>query len=237
MRVGYGVGPADVVEAIGKVRNAFDINQTAQDAALASLDNDAEIARRHRTTVEGRQQLIDACSRLGLAVATPAVANFIYAEVGEDAQPVFEALLREGVIVRPLAPSAPPARSDVTVGTAREGDYFAAALERVLEGAKTALEYSSRREPDATVPTVRWSVSGARRGLLRQAPGFRLLFRRSPPSIGTWLAFVALVVDVWDHTGDSNWVSALSSSPSSCRSSSSGSRPAVSSTGSPGAGS
>jgi MFS family permease len=60
------------------------------------------------------------------------------------------------------------------------------------------------------VPTVRWSLSGARRGLLRQASGFRLLFFATlASSIGTWLAFVALVVDVWDRTGDSNWVSAL----------------------------
>jgi histidinol-phosphate aminotransferase len=139
LRVGYGIGPADVVEAIGKVRNAFDINQTAQDAALASIDNDAEIARRRQMTVDGRQQLVDVCARLGLTVATPAVANFIYAEVGDDAQPVFNALLREGVIVRPLAPFGAPGAIRVTVGTAEENDYFAAALARVLESAKTAL--------------------------------------------------------------------------------------------------
>jgi histidinol-phosphate aminotransferase len=138
LRVGYGIGPPEVVEAIGKVRNAFDINQTAQDAALASLVNDAEIARRRDATVEGRQQLIDASTALGLTVATPAVANFIYAEVGEDAQPVFEALLREGVIVRPLAPFGAPGAIRVTVGTSEENALFAAALERVLESAKTA---------------------------------------------------------------------------------------------------
>jgi histidinol-phosphate aminotransferase len=139
LRVGYGIGPADVVEAIGKVRNAFDINQTAQDAAVASLGNDAEIARRRHMTVEGREQLIDACARLGVRVATPAVANFIYAEVGDDARPVFEALLREGVIVRPLAPFGASGAIRVTVGTPEENDLFAAALERVLESAKTAL--------------------------------------------------------------------------------------------------
>jgi histidinol-phosphate aminotransferase len=138
LRVGYGVGPRDVVEAIGKVRNAFDINQTAQDAAVASLGNDAEIARRRHMTVDGRQQLVDACTGLGLTVATPAVANFIYAEVGGDAQPVFEALLREGVIVRPLAPFGAPGAIRITVGTSEENDLFAAALERVLESAKTA---------------------------------------------------------------------------------------------------
>jgi MFS family permease len=60
------------------------------------------------------------------------------------------------------------------------------------------------------VRTVKWGLSGAQGGLLRQASGFRLLFLATlASSIGTWLAFVALVIDVWDRTGDSNWVSAL----------------------------
>jgi histidinol-phosphate aminotransferase len=139
LRVGYGIGPAEVVEAIGKVRNAFDVNQTAQDAALASLGDDHEIARRREATAVGRKQLVAACEGLGLTAATPAAANFVFVEVGEDAGPVFEALLREGVIVRPLAPFGAPGAIRVTVGTAEENDLFAAALERVLDRAKTAL--------------------------------------------------------------------------------------------------
>jgi histidinol-phosphate aminotransferase len=139
LRVGYGVGPPDVVEAISKVRNAFDVNQTAQDAALASMGNDAEIERRRRLTAEGRSQLQEACTRLGLVVAAPPVANFVFAEVGDDARPVFDALLREGVIVRPLAPFGAPGAIRVTVGTPEENDLFAAAMGRVLESAKTAL--------------------------------------------------------------------------------------------------
>jgi MFS family permease len=51
---------------------------------------------------------------------------------------------------------------------------------------------------------------GARFGLLREAGGFRLLFFATlASSIGTWLAFVALVIDVFDRTGDASWVSAL----------------------------
>jgi histidinol-phosphate aminotransferase len=139
LRVGYGIGGRGVVGAIGKVKNAFDINQTAQDAALSSLGNDEEISRRRRLTAEGRAQLVDACERLGLTVAGPAVANFVFVEVGEDSRPVFEALLREGVIVRPLAPFGAPGAIRVTVGTREENELFAAALEHVLESAKTAL--------------------------------------------------------------------------------------------------
>jgi MFS family permease len=60
------------------------------------------------------------------------------------------------------------------------------------------------------VPPVTRALSGAGLGLLREAKGFRLLFFATlASSIGTWLAFVALVIDVWDRTEDSNWVSAL----------------------------
>jgi MFS family permease len=60
------------------------------------------------------------------------------------------------------------------------------------------------------VRSVTAGFRGAGLGLLRRAPGFRLLFFATlASSIGTWLAFVALVVDVWDRTGDSNWISAL----------------------------
>jgi histidinol-phosphate aminotransferase len=139
LRVGYGISSPDVVAAIGKVKNAFDINQTAQDAALASLGNEEEIARRRARTAAGRAQLAETCAELGLTVAAPAVANFVYVEVGEDSRPVFEALLREGVIVRPLGPFGAPGAIRVTVGTEEENTLFGAALERVLEAAKTAL--------------------------------------------------------------------------------------------------
>jgi len=132
LRVGYGIAPAEVVAAIGKVRNAFEINQTAQDAALASLGEKDEIARRRRLTAEGRCYLEQVCAALGLTVARPPVANFVYVEVGDDSRPVFDALLREGVIVRPLAPFGAPGAIRVTVGTPEENAVFAAALERVL---------------------------------------------------------------------------------------------------------
>jgi histidinol-phosphate aminotransferase len=132
LRVGYGIGPADVVQAVKKVRNAFDVNQSAQDAALASLGHDEEITRRRRLTSEGRAQLVAACADLELPIAAPPVANFVFVEVGEDCRPVFDALLREGVIVRPLAPFGAPGAIRVTVGTSEENELFAAALGRVM---------------------------------------------------------------------------------------------------------
>ena len=138
LRVGYGVGPVEVVEAIAKVRNAFDINQTAQDAARASIGNETEIARRRRETSEERSRLEEACTSLGLTVALPPVANFVYVETGDDSRAVFDRLLGEGAIVRPLGPFGAEDAIRVTVGTREENEFFAAALERVLQGAHTS---------------------------------------------------------------------------------------------------
>ena len=120
------------------MRNAFDINQTAQDAARASIGNEAEVARRRRETAEERSRLEEACASLGLIVASPPVANFVYVETGEDSRAVFDRLLREGAIVRPLGPFGADDAIRVTVGTREENEFFAAALERVLQGAHTS---------------------------------------------------------------------------------------------------
>jgi histidinol-phosphate aminotransferase len=132
LRVGYGIGPAAVVTAAGKVRRAFDITTPAQEAALASLDGAEELARRRAVNAEGRALLEAALRDNGLDPVPGAVGNFVYAEVGEDATPLFEALLREGVIVRPCRGFGAPGAIRVTVGTPEEIAFFSAALGRVL---------------------------------------------------------------------------------------------------------
>ena len=131
LRLGYGVGPAAVVAAIGKVRRAFDVNQLVQEAALASLDDAAEIERRRRDNAGQRPRVEQALRDQGLEPAGPAVANFVFAEVGEDSRPLFEQLLRAGVIVRPTHGFGAPGAIRVTVGTAEENEIFAESLPRV----------------------------------------------------------------------------------------------------------
>ena len=135
VRAGYGVGPPEVVTAISKVRRAFDVTSPAQEAALASIDDVAEIARRRRLNSEGRAELERILREAGLDLAGPAVGNFVYADVGEDARPYFERLLREGVIVRPLHGFGAPTAVRVTVGTPDEHVFLAEALARVGTGA------------------------------------------------------------------------------------------------------
>src|SRR5262249_25212786 len=125
LRVGYAVGPGTLIAAIAKVRRAFDVSAPAQAAALASLDDEAELERRRRATAEGRAQPEDPLPVAGSPPAAPAVGNFRFVEVGEDSRPFFERLLREGAIVRPLHGFGAPGALRVTVGTREENDFFA----------------------------------------------------------------------------------------------------------------
>jgi histidinol-phosphate aminotransferase len=134
LRVGYAVGPAGLVTAISKVRRAFDVNSFAQVAALASLDAPDELARRRAVNAAGLVQLERIMREHGLE-PPPSVANFLYAEVGEDSRPLFEQLLREGVIVRPAGGFGAPGAIRVTVGTPEENEFFGDALGRVLSAA------------------------------------------------------------------------------------------------------
>ena len=132
LRVGYALAPAEIVTAIGKVRRAFDVTSPAQEAALASLDSADELARRRGENVARREQLERILREQGLEPVGPAVANFLFAEVGEDSRPFFEQLLREGVIVRPTHGFGAPGAVRVTVGTREEHELLAEALTRVL---------------------------------------------------------------------------------------------------------
>ena len=131
LRVGYAAAPAAVVTAIGKVRRAFDITTPAQEAALASLDSPGELERRRLLNEQGRATLEAILREHGLEPVGPAVANFVFAEVGDDSRPFFEALLREGVIVRPTQGFGAPGAIRVTVGTDDEHRVLAEALERL----------------------------------------------------------------------------------------------------------
>ena len=131
LRIGYGVGPEDVVTAIGKVRRPFDLGTPAQAMAVASLDDTAEIARRRTLNAEGREALEQTLAAAGYRLASPAVANFVFADVNEDARSLFDALLRLGMIVRPLHGFGAPTAIRVTVGTLEETALFAEALSRL----------------------------------------------------------------------------------------------------------
>ena len=131
LRVGYGVGPEDVITAIGKVRRAFDVTSAGQEAALASLGDEAEIARRRTLNRASMELLLAALARRGLETAGPAVANFAFVRIG-DAAALNDALLRRGVIVRPMGPFGASDALRITAGTPDEIAFLESALDEVL---------------------------------------------------------------------------------------------------------
>jgi histidinol-phosphate aminotransferase len=128
LRVGYGIGPEDVITAIGKVRRAFDVTSVGQEAALASLGDDDELARRRAVNREAMVLLERALRGHGLEPPGPAVANFLFVRVG-DGGAVSDALLRHGVIVRPMGSFGAPDALRITAGTPDE----IALLDRALD--------------------------------------------------------------------------------------------------------
>ena len=133
LRVGWAVAPADVATATSKVRRAFDVGATAQAAALASLDDAEELARRRELNATGRERLAEILRSHGLEPAGPSRGNFLFADVGGGRE-LFERLQGEGVIVRPLDGFGAPEAIRVTVGTPEENEFFGVGLGHVVSG-------------------------------------------------------------------------------------------------------
>jgi histidinol-phosphate aminotransferase len=131
-RIGYGVGPAEVVAAIRKVQRAFDVTTPAQVAALASLDGAAEIARRRAVNRESMAELERVLRGRDFEPIGRAAANFVFVDVGTDAASLDDALLRRGVIVRPMGSFGAPTALRITAGTLDEIAFLDEQLASVL---------------------------------------------------------------------------------------------------------
>ncbi len=134
LRVGYGVASAPVVNALNKVREPFNVNLVAQEAAIAALDDRAHLKKTIRMVEEGRKQLAAEFRRMNLGTIETAT-NFVLADLGRDAKGVYEALLRKGVIVRGMGAWGMPNYIRVTVGRRAENARFVKALKETMRGA------------------------------------------------------------------------------------------------------
>ena len=130
LRIGYGLMHADAAAMLNRVRQPFNVNAFAQAAAIAALDDIGYVAESCLLNRTGMQQLEQGLARLGLGYI-PSHANFICVRIG-DAAAVNLALLRRGIIVRPLANYGMPEYLRVTIGTARENERFLIALGQIL---------------------------------------------------------------------------------------------------------
>src|SRR5262249_60159463 len=109
---------------------------SAQGPHLSASDDDEQLARTRQCNRDGMAYLRQECERLGLEYV-PSWANFLLIRVGNGAR-VYEALLREGVIVRPMSVYGFPNHVRITVGTAAENERCITALARVLQGGRAS---------------------------------------------------------------------------------------------------
>ncbi|HLT04114.1 MAG TPA: histidinol-phosphate transaminase [Pseudomonas sp.] len=133
LRIGYGASSAQIADVLNRVRLPFNVNSLALVAAAAALDDEDYVLRSRQVNRAGMRQLEAGLQTLGLSWI-PSRGNFLAVDFGRDAAPINAALLREGVIVRPVAGYAMPTFLRVSIGTEAENARFLDALAKVLRG-------------------------------------------------------------------------------------------------------
>jgi histidinol-phosphate aminotransferase len=130
LRVGYGLGPAELLGYCARMRNTFSVSSVAQAAAMAAVDDYLHIQRVVENNALQSRVLAEGLPRLGYRVV-PTCANFLFCDLGEDAATFANRLQDEGVAVRPLGAWGAPNCIRVTIGTAEQNQAFLGAARRV----------------------------------------------------------------------------------------------------------
>jgi histidinol-phosphate aminotransferase len=131
LRIGDGLAPRDVVEAVDTVREPFNSNAIGQVAALAALEDQDHVRRAVALNRSERTRVTEALAARGLGVL-PSLANFVFVDTGRPGSEVFEALLARGIIVRPLGSYGFDTALRVSIGLPEENDALLRALDDVL---------------------------------------------------------------------------------------------------------
>lgn len=131
LRVGYCISHPQVADVLNRVRQPFNVNSLALAAAVAALADESYLAESRQLNGDGMRQLEQGLNELGLQWI-PSRGNFIAVDLGRDAGPVYQGLLRAGVIVRPVAGYEMPNHLRVSIGLREENQRFLEALAAVL---------------------------------------------------------------------------------------------------------
>jgi histidinol-phosphate aminotransferase len=130
LRVGYGVGPAELLGYCARMRNTFSVSSVAQAAALAAMDDHSHIARVVANNAVQAKLLIEGLSESGYR-AIPTDANFVYCDVRGDASVIAQRLEAGGVSVRPLGAWGAPKCIRVSIGTPEQNLFFLQAVRKI----------------------------------------------------------------------------------------------------------
>jgi histidinol-phosphate aminotransferase len=134
MRVGYGLGPAVLMQYFHRMRTTFSVSALAEAAALAALDDQEHSGKTIANNRSGAEFLMSNLAEMGYR-PIPTFANFIFFDAGEDAAALSKRIQTEGIIVRPLGPWGIPTAIRVTIGTPEQNQRFIAALARATKKA------------------------------------------------------------------------------------------------------
>jgi histidinol-phosphate aminotransferase len=135
LRVGYGVGHPEIISALNKSRSPFNVPGISQVAALAALEDTEHVQRSLESNCRGLLFLTEELVGLGLKVV-PSATNFVYVETGHPPKQVYEVLLHQGVIVRPLGWMGMPDGLRISVGTEEENQRAVEALAGFVRSAQ-----------------------------------------------------------------------------------------------------
>ncbi len=135
LRVGYSVSSAEIADLLNRVRQPFNNNMLALAAAEAALADEEYLAKTLAVNNQGMQQLTEAFSLLGLSWI-PSFGNFVSVDINQAGMPIYEALLKKGVIVRPVANYEMPNYLRISIGSEQENQFFINALIEVLAESK-----------------------------------------------------------------------------------------------------
>lgn len=130
LRVGFGASNPEIIQFMNRVRQPFNVNNLAQDAAVAALLDDAFVTESKILNNNGKKQLESAFQKLHLSFI-PSFGNFISFKV-DRASHVYEALLKAGIIIRPVANYEMPDYLRVSIGLKEENERFIQALEMII---------------------------------------------------------------------------------------------------------
>ncbi len=131
LRIGYALGREDLVDCLYQVRDPFPVHRLAQVAAVAALNDEDHAIKSIQLVYEGKRYLYKELDRLGLSYI-PSQANFILIDFEKDSEEIFQALLREGVIIRPGKIWGYPTFARVTIGRMDDNRRFIKALKKIM---------------------------------------------------------------------------------------------------------
>ncbi|MCF6194711.1 MAG: aminotransferase class I/II-fold pyridoxal phosphate-dependent enzyme, partial [Kangiellaceae bacterium] len=131
LRLGYAVTSELICGLLNRLRQPFNVNSFALAAGIAVLDDEAYLAKAVAVNQSGMQQIVESCNDLELEYI-PSAGNFVTIDMGQVAMPIYEKLLRKGVIVRPVGNYNMPNHLRVSIGLEQENQKYIDVLKEII---------------------------------------------------------------------------------------------------------